>query len=200
VDLAGSPAHLAADVSLSGIGVQSLVTHLPPALAGAHGSMSVNGHLETSGLTQEEMRENLEANVAVVASYLSLAGFDPVGAFVRLAGQGTLEPLRAPAGLRSLTLNLQLHDRHLLLKKTTLEFSGARLSLSGTQAFDGPLNLHVAADLQHLHRRWLTRAEDADANALSPELDFSGPLDKLAPASRSQDSEVRSQKTGGRSQ
>jgi hypothetical protein len=193
VDLAGSPAHLTADLSLSGIGVQSLVTHLPPVLRGAHGSMSVNAHLETMGLTREEMRENLEGRAAVTLSDLSLAGFDPLGAFVRLAGEGALEPLRGPVGFRSLTLNLQLHDRRAVLKKTTLEFSGARLSLSGSQAFDGPLNLHVAADLQRLRRRWLTRTGDVDTDASPPELDFSGPLDKLAPVSHAEVSRAQEQ-------
>jgi hypothetical protein len=200
VDLTGKTAHLAADVSLSGIGVQSIVTHLPLALRGAHGSMSINGHFETAGLSQEEMRENLEGRVVVVAHDLSLAGFDPVGAFVRVAGEGTLEPLRGPVGFRSVTLSLQVHDRRVLLKKTTLESSGVPLSLSGTQAFDGPVNLHVAADLRRLRRRWLTRAGDLDAAALPRELDFSGSLDNLAPMTRSQESEVSSQKTGVRSQ
>jgi hypothetical protein len=197
LDLTGSPAHLDADVLLSGIGVQSLVTHLPPVLGGAHGSVSVNGHFEATGRSQEEMRENLEGRAAIIVSDLSLAGFDPLGALVQLAGEGTLEPLRGPVGFRSVTLNLQIHDRHVLLKKTTLEFSGARLSLSGALAFDGPVNLHVAADLQRLRRRWLTRAGDVDPEASPRQLDFSGPLDKLAPTSRSQESEVSRQKTGG---
>jgi hypothetical protein len=193
VDLTGRLAHLAADVSWSGIGVQSTVTHLPPALRGAQGSLSLNGHFETKGLSQEELRENLEARVAVVASDISLAGFDPVGAFVRLAGEGTLEPLRGPAGFRSVTLNLQVHDRRVVLKKTTLELSGARLSLSGAQAFDGPANLHVAADLRRLRRRWLTRADDLNTEPSPRELDFSGSLDKLAPISRTEVSRAREQ-------
>jgi hypothetical protein len=191
VDLTGRPAHLAADVSLSGVGVQSIVPHLPPVLRGAHGSMSISGHFETTGLSQEEMRESLEGRVVVVTRDLSLAGFDPVGAFVRLAGQGALEPLRGPVGFRSLTLNLQVHDRLVVLKKATLEFSGARLSLSGSQAFDGPVNLHVAADLQRLRRRWLSRADEVDTEASPRELDFSGSLDKLAPISHVEVSRAR---------
>jgi hypothetical protein len=191
MDLTGSPAHLAADVFLSGVGVQTIVTHLPPALRGAHGSMSLSGHFETRGLSQEEVSENLEGRVTVVASDLSLVGFDPVGAFVRLAGEGTLEPLRGPVGLRSVTLNLQVHDRRVVLRKTTLEFSGARLSLSGAQAFDGPANLHVAADLQRLRRRWLTRVDEVDTGASPRELDFSGSLDKLAPISHTEVSRAR---------
>jgi len=186
MDLTGSPAHLAADLLLSGVGVQTIVTHLPPVLRGAHGSLSISGHFETTGLSQEEMSENLEGRVTVVASDLSLVGFDPVGAFVRLAGEGTLEPLRGPVGLRPLTLNLQVHDRRVVLKKTTLEFSGARLSLSGAQAFEGPANLHVAADLRRLRRRWLTRVDEVDTEASPREFDFSGPLDKLAPISHTE--------------
>jgi hypothetical protein len=153
--------------------------------------MSINGHFETTGLSQEETSANLEGRATVVASDLSLVGFDPVGAFVRLTGEGTLEPLRGPVGLRSVTLNLLLHDRRVVLKKTTLEFSGARLSLSGAQAFDGPANLHVAADLHRLRRRWLTRVDEVDPEASLRGLDFSGSLDKLAPNSQTEVSRVR---------
>jgi hypothetical protein len=137
-------------------------------------------------LNQEELSENLEGHATLVASDLTLAGFDPVGAFVRLAGQGTLEPLRGPVGLRSATLNLQFHDRQVILKKTTVEFSGAKLSLSGALAFDGPASLHVAADLQRLRRRWLTRVDEVDIEASPRELDLSGSLDKLAPVSHAE--------------
>jgi len=193
VDFTGKTARLFADVSFSGVGIQTMVTHLPPAVGGAHGSMSLTGHFETAGLNREEVSENLEGHATVVASDLTLAGFDPVGAFVRLAGEGTLEPLRAPVGLRSLTLNLQLHDRRVLLKKTTVDFSGAKLSLSGDQAFDGPANLHVAADLQRLRRRWLTRADEAETPTAPLELDFSGPLAKLAPVSHAEVSRAQEQ-------
>ncbi len=193
VDLTGKPAHLAADVSLSGIGVQSIVAHLPPVLRGAHGSMSINWRFETTGLSEQEMRENLEGHATVVARDLSLAGFDPMGAFVRLAGEGALEPLRGSVAFRPVTLNLQVHDHRVVLKKTTLELSGARLSLSGSQTFDGLVNLHVAADLQRLRRRWLSRADESDAEASPPQLDFSGSLDKLAPVSHAEVSRAREQ-------
>ena len=186
LDLAGRPARLVSDVSLSGVLLQSLTLHLPIALRGARGAMSVSGHFETTGLSQEEMRQNLEGRAEVAARDLSLAGFDPAGAFVRLAGEGTLEPLRGPAGFHSVTLNFEVHDRRVVLKKTTLNTSGARLFLSGEQDFGGAVNLHVTADLQHLRRRWLNRADDADPESLPPELDFSGALENLAPTSRSQ--------------
>jgi hypothetical protein len=193
VDFTAKPAHLVADVSLSGVGVQNIVTHLPPVLRGARGSVSMSGHFEGTGLSREELSESLEGHAVVVASDLTLAGFDPVAAFVHLAGQGTLEPLRAPVGLRSLTLNLQLHDRRVVLKKTTLEFSGARLSLSGAQAFGGPADLHVTADLQHLRRRWLNRADEVDTDAPLPDLEFSGSLDRLAPVSHAEVSRAQEQ-------
>jgi hypothetical protein len=179
VDLTGTPARLAADVLLSGVGVQSLVTHLPPALRGAHGLLSVKGHFEATGLSHEEMRESLEGGVTLVASDLSLVGFDPVGEFVRLEGEGALEPFRGATVFRSVTLNLQVHDGRVVLKKTTLESAGARLNLSAAYAFDGRVNLRVGADLQHLRRRWLTRVDGVDRNASPRELNFSGPLDKL---------------------
>jgi hypothetical protein len=145
--------------------------------------MSIHGHFETTGLSQEEMSGNLDGRVAVVASDLSLVGFDPIGAFVRLAVDGTLEPLRGPVAFRSVTLNLQVKDRRVVLKKTTLESSGAKLSLSGAYRFDGIANLHVAADLRRLRRRWLTRAGEVDTDATPRELNFSGSLGKLVPIS-----------------
>jgi hypothetical protein len=191
VDLTGKSARLVADVSLSGVDVQSIATHLPHALREARGSMSFNGRLETTGVSEGELRENLEGRVAVAVRDLSLAGFDPVGAFVRLAGEGALEPLRGPVGLGSVKLNLQVHDRRVALNKITFDFSGARLTVLGSQAFDGPLNLHVAADLQRLRRRWLTRADEGDIEASPPELDLSGSLDKLAPVSHTEVSRAR---------
>ena len=193
LDLSGRPAHLTADVSLSGIAVQSLAAHLPHALRGARGSMSLNGHVETGGLSREEMSQNLEGHVAVVAKSLSLAGFDPLDAFARLSGQGALEPVRGPVTFHAVALDLQIHDRAVVLKKTNLECSGARLSLSASRPFEGPVTVRVAADLAHVRRRWLNRSDDVDPGSSPPELDFSGPLDKLAPTNRVQDSGVRIQ-------
>jgi len=194
LDLSGGPARLAADVSLSGVMLQALAAHLPPALRGARGLISVSGRFQTIGLSSDEMRQNLEGSAEVIAKDISLAGFDPVGAFVRFAGEGMLEPLRGPTAFRSVTLNFEVRDRRVILSKTSLNTAGARLSLSGDGGFDGLLNLHVAADLGHLRRHWLMRADDPDPGSSPPELDFSGPLDHLALPSRSQESEVTSQK------
>jgi hypothetical protein len=191
MDLSGTPARLTGDFSLSGVGIQSLVTHLPPALRGAHGSMSLQAHVETTGLGQDEMRRNLDGHAAVITSDLSLMGFDPVAEFVRLSGEGDLEPLRGPSLFRPLRLNVQVHDGRVVLKKTALESSGARLSFSGSYAFDGSAALHVAADLRHLRRRWLTRLDEADRDPSPRELNFSGPLDKLALISDTEVSHAR---------
>jgi hypothetical protein len=142
--------------------------------------MSVEAHFETAGLSQQDVRQNLDAHVAVAASDLSLAGFDPVAEFVRLAGEGNLEPLRGPSVFRSARLNFQVHDGRIVLKKTMLESSGARLNFSGGYAFDGSVTLHVAADLRRLRRRWLSRLDEADRDSSPRELNFSGSLDKLA--------------------
>jgi hypothetical protein len=194
LDLSGRPARLLAEVALSGISAQSITPRLPPALRGARGFLSISGHFETTGLSREEMSQNLEGQVAVVAKSLSLNGFDPLGAFAHAAGLGALEPPRSAVTLHSVSLDFHLHDRAVVLKKANLECSGARLSLAGNHPFGGPVNLRVAADFAHVRRRWLTRSDDVDLGSPPPELDFSGPLDKLAPANRSQESGVRSQK------
>jgi hypothetical protein len=80
------------------------------------------------------------------------------------------------------------------LKKTTLDFSGARLSLSGAQAFAGPADLHVTADLQRLRRRWLNRADEVDTGPSLRELEFSGSLEKLAPVSHAEVSSAQEQR------
>jgi uncharacterized protein involved in outer membrane biogenesis len=180
LDLSAKPPQLAADVSLSGVAVQSLAPHLPPALRGARGSMSIHGHFDTAGLSREEMGQNLEGQVAIIAKSLSLGGFDPLDAFARLSGQGALEPVRGPVTFHSVTLDLQIRDRAVLLKSTDLQCSGARISLTASRPFDGQLDLRVSADLAHVRRRWLNRSDDADPGPSPPELDFSGPLDKLA--------------------
>jgi hypothetical protein len=194
LDLSGRPAHLAADVALSGIAVQSLASRLPAALRGARGLMNIVGHVETAGLSREEMSQNLDGHVAIIAKSVTLAGFDPLDAFARLARQGALEPVRGPVTFHSVTLDLQIHDRAVVLKKTNLECSGARLSLAASRPFDGPVTLRVAADLAHVRRRWLNRSDAVGPELPPPELDFSGPLDKLAPTNRIPDSGVRSQK------
>ena len=181
---AGKPARLAGEVSLTGVDLQSISARLPPVLYGARGSIALHGQFETTGLSQGELLDNLQGAATVTAADLSLAGFDPLGAFVRLAGEGTLEPLRTPVLVPSLKLNLQVHERRVLLLQTVLPLSGARLSFDGSQTLGGTATLHAAADLQHLRRRWLTRDDEALREASRRQLDFSGPLDKLAPAAK----------------
>jgi len=60
--------------------------------------------------------------------------------------------------------------------------------------------VRVAADLAHVRRRWVNRSDDVDPQSSVPELDFSGPLDKLAPTKSTQDSGVRIQESGVRNQ
>jgi hypothetical protein len=177
----GKPTHLAGEAVLTAISLQPLAAHLPPALHGAHGSISLRGHFETTGLSRLEMLDNLEAEASVTATNLTLAGFDPVAALVRSTGEGTLEPLRAPVGLHSLKLEFQLQKRVVTLSKTSVDLGGARLSFDGSEALGGAASVHVSADLRHLRRRWLTRDDDASASAESRELGLAGPLDKLEP-------------------
>ena len=177
----GKPTQLAGEAVLTAISLEPWAAHLPPALHGVHGSISLRGHFETLGLSRVELLDNLEAEASVTAMKLNLAGFDPVAALVRSTGEGTMEPLHAPLGLHSLKLEFQLHQRVVTLSKTSVDLGGARLSFDGTEALGEPASVHVSADLRHLRRRWLTRDDDAGASAESRELNLKGPLDKLAP-------------------
>lgn len=178
IDLTRMPARVTTDVSLSGGAVRELAAHFLPVLRGAHGSMSLDGHFDTVGLSSESIIGNLNGRVTVATSALSLAGFDPVGAFVRRSGAGSLEPSRGPVELRPLTLDLRIHDRRVDLKKTVVECSGAKLGVSGTCAFDRSATLQVAADLRRVRRRWLERT---GKDSLPRQLAFTGVLDNLAP-------------------
>jgi len=179
VDLTKTPAPIVADISVEGVSVQALVSQLPAALRGASGAISANGHLETQGLSREEMSTNLTGEATVSLKNLSFGDFDPLGALLRDAGWGTLEPAHGQAALDSTIVTLEVRDRRVMFRKASLDLTGARLGLTGTYGFDGVVDVDVHADLRHLRRRWLSSSGDVKPDGGLGRLHLVGPLDRL---------------------
>jgi hypothetical protein len=179
VDFTSVPARLAADVSFTGGSVQALASRLPAALRGAHGSISATGHLETRGLSREEMSTNLEGWATIRFQDLFLGDFDALEAVARGTAWGTLEPARGKSGPLSTVATLELRNRQVDLKKASFDLAGAKLDLMGTYGFDGAVDLDVRADLRRVRRRWLNHGEEDNAAPLLGEFRLVGPLDKL---------------------
>jgi hypothetical protein len=179
VDLTGSPALISADISLAGAGVQALAGRLPAALRGARGSISGSAHLESRGLSREEMSGNLRGAGTVLLKDASFGDFDPLAALARVGGWGKLDPPRGSVGFQMAVVMLELQDRRVFMRNVALDLTGARINASGSYAFDGAVDLDVRMDLRNARRRWLVRGEESDPDAQRVELRLAGPLDKL---------------------
>jgi autotransporter translocation and assembly factor TamB len=70
----------------------------------------------------------------------------------------------------------EIRDRRVSLAKQPLELEGAKLTLSGSYAFDGALDLNVRADFRHLTRRWMGAGPEGPARARVAEVHLAGPL------------------------
>lgn len=182
VDLTGAPALISADISLAGAGVQSLTGWLPASLRGSHGSISGSAHLESRGLSREEMSGNLRGQAKVLLKDAAFGDFDPLGALARVGGLGKLDPARGQVGFHSANLRLEVQDRRVFMPDVSLDLTGAKLDVSGTYAFGGVVDLDVRMDMSNARRRWSPmagRGEDADPDRLRVELRLAGPLDRL---------------------
>lgn len=179
VNLAESPARLSADISLSGADLQPLAGRLPVALRHLRGSASGTGHFEARGLTRQEFSSSLKGQAAVHLKNVFLGDFDPLESVAREAGGGTLEPVREEATIPSASATLLVGDRRVQIEKCLLDLAGARLSLSGSYAFDGTVALDIAADLRHVARRWVISPEEGRLVPQPARLRLSGPLDHL---------------------
>jgi hypothetical protein len=179
VDFTGAPARLSADVALSGVNAQAWISRLPAALQGTRGVVSASGHLETRGLSREEMSANLQGGATLLFKNLSFGEFDPLGALVRENAWGTLEPARGQAVPASGSARLDIRGRQVALGNASLEISGAKLDLTGTYDFDGAVDLEVRADLRHVRRRLLTRGEASDPPGLLGDVHLTGTFDRM---------------------
>jgi hypothetical protein len=189
VNLTGAPALIAADISLAGASVQSLTGWLPVALRGARGAISGSAHLETRGLSREEMSGNLRGEATVLFKDATFGDFDPLGALAHAGGLGKLEPARSPVGFHTAAVRLQVQDRRVFMRDVTLDLTGARLDVSGTYAFGGAVDLDVRMDMSKARRRFsafVGGGEDTEPDRQRVELRLAGPLDKLGivPSSR----------------
>jgi hypothetical protein len=143
------------------------------------GSVNATGNFQTRGLAREDLAENLTGQMELRLRDISFGDFDPLGTLAQHAHWGKLEPARVPVTAPPATLNVEIRDRHFILKTTALDLSGASLQFSGAYAWAGPLNLDVRADLRRLRRRWLAREDDPQLPARLEEVRLGGRIDHL---------------------
>jgi hypothetical protein len=185
VDLTGAPALISADLSLAGANVQALSGRLPAALRGSRGSISGSAHLESRGLSREEMSGNLRGEATVFLKDASFGDFDPLAALARASGWGKVEPPRAPVGFHQAVVKLEVQDRRVAMRNVLLDLAGSRgcgINVSGTYAFDGAVDLDVRMDWRNARCNWSRlagRGEENDPEAQPVELRLAGRLDKL---------------------
>jgi hypothetical protein len=178
-DFTTSPPLLSAKVSLAGASVQSLTARLPGPVRDLRGSVNATGNFQTRGLAHEDLAKNLTGQMELRVRDISFGDFDPLATLAQQAHWGELEPARIPVTAPPATLNMEIRDRHFMLKTTALDLSGASLQFSGAYAWAGPLNLNVRADLRRLRRRWLAREDDPHPPERLEEVRLGGPIDHL---------------------
>ena len=176
VDLTNAPARVAGEVTLAGTKLQTLAVRLPAVLQKARGTISGSVRFETRGLTREEMSANLGGRGTAHLRNITLGDFDPLQAVSRQANWGTLESARGDVTLPSASIPFEIRDRRVSLAKQPLELEGAKLTLSGSYAFDGALDLNVRADFRHLTRRWMGAGPEGPARARVADVHLVGPL------------------------
>ena len=180
VDLTSSPVRVAGDVTLAGAKLQTLVPRLPPVLRDLRGQISGSARFETRGLTRAEMGANLSARGTARLTNVSFGDFDPLQAISLQAGWGLLEPARDEVTLPPAALAFEIRDRRVALPKQLLQMEGAKLTLSGSYAFDGALDLDVRADLRHVARHWIGAGPFGAPGGRVASVRLVGPL--MAPA------------------
>lgn len=182
VDMRLAPARLNLDASLTNASLALLAPRLPAQLQKIRGSYSGTAQFETRGLDREEMAEDLKGQGSLTLSSVGFGGFDPLGALVRKAGRGALEPPRAEAGFRACRVSFRVGDRRIWFREFPVSISGAKLDLAGNFNFGGELSLGVNADLSRVSRRWLGFGPDGLNAGRQFALHLAGPLAKLVVA------------------
>ena len=174
VDIRNGPPRLSADFSLAKGSLQAVASRLPAALHKIRGLWNGSGHFETSGSTHEELRLNLTGDANVELKNVTLGDYDPLDSIARVTGWGTLQAFHREASIRSATLSFEVHDRHVTLSPLKLSFDGAAVSVRGSYAFDGTINLILGADLTRMTRRWL----ESESDDRLADLRLTGPIEK----------------------
>ncbi len=180
VDLTNAPAALSADVTLADASLTSVAHWLPPALRRVSGSCALSGHFAARGITREEIGPSLEGQMTLGLKNVNLGGFDPLEAFARHAGWGSLlDPGRGEVTFRSAEATLHIRDRQVILEPSTAETAGVQFNFAGTYAFAGDIALNVGADFRRLRRRLVNGGALGDPAALVGNFLLSGRADRL---------------------
>jgi hypothetical protein len=168
---------VSASATLAGAFLQDLTAWLPGSVREVRGIVNATGNFQTSGLAHDELAQNLVGQVTWRVRNISLGDLDLLGNLAEQAHWGKLEPAAGRLTAGPATLTMQIRDRQFILRPATLELAGANLQYHGDYSWGGALNLSLRADLSHLHRRWLSRADDPQLPSRRVEL--VGPLDHL---------------------
>lgn len=180
LDISEVPARIGADISLSGVKLHSFAPFFPPSFGSIRGTGSAFAHINTRGLTRQEMKANLTGKVQLNLRDVSLPDFDPIGELARESGLGELEAPRGEIGFRTLSADVEIRDGRATFENVPVELGGAKLTLGGAYAFDGGMDLVVHADLRHIKRRFVSGDEMRVAAGEEIALRLAGPLAKLA--------------------
>jgi hypothetical protein len=179
LDLTESPARIAGEVSVSDLRLQAVAGRLPGALRNSRGLISGTARFETRGLSRSEMSAQLEATGKVRLEKVALGSFDPLQAFVRHTPWGALEPSHKEATMRAADISFDLRERRVSVVNQPLEVEGARLTLSGSWVFNGPLELDVVADLRRMKRGWMGAGPRDSAAPHQGTVHLAGPFDQI---------------------
>jgi len=179
LDLTRSPAEISGEVAVADVRLASLSNHLPTSLRQAHGMLSGTARFETRGLSRSEMSGYLQATGSVRLEKVALGDFDPLSALARVSAWGGLEPAQREVTLRRADIKFEIRDGKVHVVDQPVEVEGARLALSGSWTFNGPLELDVTPDFRRMTRRWMAPGAPEIALPSRATVRLTGPFDRI---------------------
>lgn len=179
LNLTESPAKASGEVAVAGVKIQTLSNRLPSALRRMHGTISGTARFETRGLSRSEMSASLRAQGKARLEKVVLGDFDPLLALSRETPGGQIEPARGEVTVPPADIRFAIRDRKITVANQAIALEGARLNLNGSWAFNGTLDLEVAADLRRVARRWMSLAPAAAAPSRVARVRLAGPFDQI---------------------
>ena len=176
VNMTHSPAEIQGEVSVKNARLETMASHLGPALRKTNGVVSGATQFRTRGLSRAEMRDNLQAEGRATFERLDLGGFDLLGALTKQKSAGDLLPPRRPALQPPAEIAFGIADRQITVVNQPINVEGASLMLNGSWRFDDRLDLEVSADLRGMKRAQASRGRGPAGGPASATIHLTGPL------------------------